>query len=196
MSETISVQASASASQLDGENIETNQSVKAGISAVKSFKVDRHAYLSAGPFYQFQAFDENTNFHSPEHGGYFSPQSYHRAGVGVFGQTEDLKTWMVRYEFAGAVEVTETDAAAVRPRTAPNGAAFTGNSDTMLAGSARFEIARKLSEEWTLTAGASAIASSAFNEVQAGVALKFVPGGKARVSTRDLTPDLFSRDIL
>ncbi|MCH9750779.1 MAG: BCSC C-terminal domain-containing protein [Alphaproteobacteria bacterium] len=196
VSETISVQASASASQLDGENIQTNQSVKAGISAVKSFKVDRHAYLSAGPFYQFQAFDENTNFHSPEHGGYFSPQSYHRAGVGVFGQTEDLKTWMVRYEFAGAVEVTQTDAAAVRPRTAPNGAAFTGNSDTMLAGSARFEIARKLSEEWTLTAGASAIASSAFNEVQAGVALKFVPGGKARVSTRDLTPDLFSRDIL
>lgn len=196
VSQTISVQASASTSLLDGKNIETNQSVKAGISAVKSFKADHHAYLSAGPFYQFQAFDKNTNFHNPEHGGYFSPQSYHRAGVGVFGQTDDLQTWMVRYELAGAVEVAKTDDAAIRPRTAPNGPVFNGSSDTMLAGSARFEIARKISDEWTLTAGASAIASSAFNEVQAGVALKFVPGGKARVSTRDLTPDLFSRDIL
>lgn len=196
ISETVSLQASASASHLEGENIGTNQAVKVGLSATKSLKVKQHAYLSTGPFYQFQAFDRNTNFHSPEHGGYFSPQSYHRAGIGVFGQTEDLKTWMVRYELAGAVEVTETDAAPVRPSSAPNGAVYAGRSETMLAGSARIELARKLSADWTLSVGVSAIASSAFNEAQAGIALKFVPGGKARVSTRDLMPDLFSRDIL
>jgi len=194
--ETVTIQASASVSKLDGENIESNQSINVGISAVKSFSIDRHAYFSAGPFYQFQAFDENSNFHSPEHGGYFSPQSYHRAGIGAFGQTEDLKTWMARYELAGAIESAETEASPVRPRTAPNGAWFEGSSSTMLAGTARFEVAKKLSEDWTMTAGVAATASSAFNEVQAGIALKFVPGGKARVSTRDLKPDLFSRDIV
>ena len=192
---TVSLQASATASQLDGDNIQTNQAVKVGFSATKSLNAKEHAYLSVGPFYQFQAFDRNNNFHSPEHGGYFSPQSYHRAGIGVFGQTEDLQTWMVRYEFAGAFEATKTDNAPVRPRSAPDNAFYRGGSDTTLAGSARLELARRLNDKWTLTAGASAIASSAFNEIQAGIGLKFVPGGKARVSTRDLTPDLISRDF-
>lgn len=196
VNQTVSLQASATASQLDGDNIETNQAVKVGFSATKSLKAKGHAYLSVGPFYQFQAFDSNTNFHSPEHGGYFSPQSYHRAGLGVFGQTEDLKTWMVRYQVAGAIESAKTDNAPIRPLSAPNGAIYSGGSDAILAGSVRLELARRLNDEWTLNAGATAITSSAFNEVQAGIALKFVPGGKARVSARDLTPDLFSRDIL
>ena len=196
VNDTISVQASAAASTLDGKSIEKNQSVKMTLGAVKSFDVEGYDYLSAGPFYQFQSFAKNTNFHSPEHGGYFSPQSYHRVGFGVYGQTEDLKTWMLRYEVSGAVEVIDTDATPIRPRTAPEGGRFEGSSETNLAGAGRIEFARKLNEEWTFTAGASAIASSAFNEVQAGIALKFVPGGKARVSSRDMAPDLFARDIL
>jgi hypothetical protein len=196
INERTNVQASARVSALDGKTIKTNQATKIDLALVRSFAAKHHDYLSAGPFYQFQAFDKNTNFHSPEHGGYFSPQAYHRAGLGIYGQTEDLKSWMLRYQASGAVEHSETDAAAIRPVTAPGGGMFEGGSDTNLAGAARIELARKLNPEWTLTAGASAIASTAFNEVQAGVSLKFVPGGKARITTRDLAPDLFSRDIL
>lgn len=175
----------ASASTRRGENIADNPSIKVDVSLTRSFSASHHDYLSAGPFYQFQAFDQNTNFHTPEHGGYFSPQSYHRVGMGVYGQTEDLKSWMLRYEAAAAIETTETDSAPVRPLTDPGGAQFGGGSQTNLAGSGRIEFARKLNANWTFSAGASAIASNAFNEVQAGLALKFVPGRKARVSTRD-----------
>lgn len=192
----MTVQTSLSFSQLKGHNTEENQTIKLDIGAVKSFAAEGHAYLSAGPFYQFQAFDQNTNFHSPEHGGYFSPQSYHRIGAGLYGQTEDLKKWMLRYQVSGAVEHTEVDAAPILPRSGPEVAVFQGSSNTALAGAARIEFSRQLSNHWTLSAGATAIASTAFNEAEIGVALKYVPGGKARVSMRDLAPDLFSRDTL
>ena len=190
-----SAQGEAKLGQRSGERVEDNTLVLIGISAVKSFDVDGHDYLSAGPFYQFQAFDQNTNFHSAEHGGYFSPQSYHRIGAGLFGQTEDVRPWMLRYQGGLALEVSETDGAPLRPLTDPTGDQLTGASNSGLAGSLEAEYARKLNDRWTVSAAASAIVSEAFNEARFGIALKYVPGGQANVTTRDFWPDPFSRDL-
>lgn len=196
IAEDLNVRVEAEIKTLSGHNLADNQAAKIGVSAVKTFTPQSHDYLSAGPFYQYQTSDKNSNFHSPEHGGYFSPQSYHRAGIGVYGQTRDAKDWVLRYEASGAIESSKTDAAPVRPLTNPSGNVFDGGTETNLAGTAKIEYGRKLNAQWTLTAGASAIASTAFNEVQLGISLKYVPGGKASVTTRDFSADLFSRDLL
>lgn len=191
----IVVSGGASAAVVSGKHLKDNStfSIDAGIS--KSFDIKGLEYLSAGPFYQFQSYDKNTNFHTVGHGGYFSPQSFHRAGVGVNLQTQEKRNWIARLDAAAAYEDVETDAAPVLPRTAPLGPQFFASHSSGLALSTKIEIGRRIDDNWIISAGVNTISSEAYDDTRGGLSLRYTFGKRKSVVSRDLQPDIANRDI-
>lgn len=190
--EAYAVQADLSAAHLGGENTADNSMISAGVSASRAIEQDGFAYLVTGPFYQFQSYDQNTNFFAPGHGGYFSPQSFHRAGWSANAQTDPLKDWIVKADAAVAFESAETDPAPVNPLLAGPQPFIGGGKSTGVATAFELAAARKVSSEVILSANLSAIASEAYEDFRVGVALTWTPGGRASVGRADLPSDPFN----
>ena len=186
------VQADLSAGQLEGDNVASNTVVSAGISASRSIRRDGIAYLVTGPFYQFQAYDRNTNFFTPGHGGYFSPQAFHRAGWSANVQTDPLKRWIAKADLAVAHESVEEDPAPANPLLPGPQPLIGGSDSTGIAGALDFAIARRINSDVIVSANLSAIASEAYEDVRIGVALTWVPGGRAGLVRTDLPNDPFN----
>ncbi len=180
---------------LSGHNVESNTHVQAQLGLPKNFKAKGFDYLAAGPFYQFDSYDRNTNFHTVGHGGYFSPQSFHRAGLSVNLQTEEARDWMARADLAVAYEDITTDSALVLPLSGPIGPRFAAGKDSGVGVALQGQVARRVTNQITVSASTSVVASSAYDDVRIGVALRYTPGGRSSVLSRDLRPDLFNRDI-
>lgn len=191
----IVVSGGASAAIVSGKHLKGNPtySIDAGVS--KSFNVKGLEYLSAGPFYQYQTYERNTNFHTIGHGGYFSPQAFHRAGVGVNLQTEEKRNWIARFDAAAAYEDVETDAAPVLPRTAPLGPQFAASHSSGLALSTKIEVGRRINDNWIVSAGVNTISSEAYDDTRGGLSLRYTFGKRKSVVSRDLEPDIANRDI-
>lgn len=186
------VQADISAVHLDGRATVSNSMISAGLSASQSIAKDGFDYLVTGPFYQYQSYDRNTNFFSPGHGGYFSPQQFHRAGWSVNARTQPLKDWMVKLDGAVAFESVREDAAPQYPLLADQGIQIGGGKSSGVAGSLDVALARRLGREVIVSANLSATASKAFEDLRAGIGLVWVPGGRAALVPSDLATDPFS----
>jgi hypothetical protein len=163
--------------------------IGAGLSASRAFKTDGFAYLVTGPFYQYQSYDRNTNFFTPGHGGYFSPQAFHRAGWSLNAQTVPLKDWIARTNVALAHESVEEDAAPTNPLLAGPQPLIGGSSNSGLAGALDLSVARRVSRNVIFSANAAAIVSQAYEDVRVGLALTWVPGGRAGLVRSDLPTD-------
>ena len=190
--EHYAVQADASAAEIDGDNLAGNSVVSAGVSASRAIARDGFAYLVTGPFYQFQAYDRNTNFFAPGHGGYFSPQSFHRAGWSANLQTDPLERWILKADAALAYESIEEDAARANPLQPGPQPLLGGGRSAGAAGALELAAARRLSPQLILAARFAATASQAYEDVRVGIALTWVPGGRVGLARTDLPPDPFS----
>jgi tetratricopeptide (TPR) repeat protein len=189
---SLSVQAELSAASLDGVNTAGNAMIGGGLSASRAFDRDGFAYLVTGPFYQYQSYDRNTNFFTPGHGGYFSPQSFHRAGWSLNAQTEPLKDWIARANIAGAHESVEEDAAAASPLLPAPQPFIGGSNSSGLAGALDLSLARRVTRNVIFSANAAAIVSQAYEDVRVGFALTWAPGGRTGLVRGDLPTDPFN----
>ncbi|KCZ92247.1 cellulose synthase subunit BcsC-related outer membrane protein [Hyphomonas johnsonii] len=186
------VQADLEVTTLDGEQVEGNSRIGAGVSASRTLARDGFAYIATGPFYQFQSYDRNTNFHTFGHGGYFSPQAFHRVGWSVNAQTDPLKKWIVKADLAVAYESVREDAAPLLPRDPAPQPLVGGGNGSGVAGALEISAARRLGREFILSGAASAIASEAYDDVRLGIALTWIPGGRAGLVRADLPTDPFN----
>ncbi|MBY9065730.1 BCSC C-terminal domain-containing protein [Hyphomonas sp. WL0036] len=186
------VQADVTVSRLDGRGVVDNDMISTGVSASQSIKKDGFAYLVTGPFYQFQAYDRNTNFFSAGHGGYFSPQEFHRAGWSVNARTEPLKDWLVKADAAVAFESVREGSAFEFPLESGGGARFGGGRSSGVAGAIDVALAHRIGPEVIISANLSATASKAFEDLRAGIGFIWVPGGRAGLVPTDLSTDPFS----
>ncbi|MBU2196148.1 MAG: BCSC C-terminal domain-containing protein [Alphaproteobacteria bacterium] len=186
------LQAGVEATRLEGENTADNTRFAVDVSANRNFVRKGFAYLVSGPFYQFQSYDENTNFFTPGHGGYFSPQAFHRAGLSLNAQTDPLKSWILKADLALAQEWVEEDAALTDPRLRGPQPFIGGGDSSGIAGALDLAVARRISPEVIFSANLSAIQSEAYEDVRLGLALTWVPGGRDGLVRTDLPSDPFN----
>ncbi|HPF22750.1 MAG TPA: cellulose synthase subunit BcsC-related outer membrane protein [Hyphomonas sp.] len=179
-------------SRLEGREVVRNDMISGGISANQSIKKDGFDYLVTGPFYQFQSYDRNTNFFTTGHGGYFSPQEFHRAGWSINARTKPLNDWLVKADAAVAYETVREDAASEYPLNADQGMRIGGGDSSGVAGAIDIALARRIGPEVIISANLSATASKAFEDLRAGIGIAWVPGGRAGLVPTDLTTDPFS----
>ncbi len=185
----------ANASDITGQNIIDNNHLGASLSGTKSFQHQSFEYIAAGPFYGFDSYDRNTNFHTVGHGGYFSPQEHHRAGVSMHAQTLEARQTVVRFNASTAYETVKTDAADILPLENTNLNQFSGSQNTGIAVSADVVAAHRLSSKWSIEAAASAVSSDAFQDLRVGLTLRFTPAGRSSVTSRHFNSDPLNRDV-
>lgn len=186
------VQADLAAAHLDGQETDNNSMVSAGLSASQSIARKGFDYLVTGPFYQYQSYDRNTNFFSAGHGGYFSPQEFHRAGWSLNARTEPLKDWIVKLDGAVAFESVREEAALQFPLLPDPGALIGGGKSSGAAASLDLAMARRIGPEVIVSANLAVTASKAFEDLRAGIGFVWVPGGRAALVPSDLATDPFS----
>jgi hypothetical protein len=185
-------QADLSAASLDGVNTAGNSMVGASFSISRAIDQDGFAYLVTGPFYQYQAYDRNTNFFTPGNGGYFSPQVFHRAGWSLNAQTDPLKDWIARANLAVAHEAAEQNAAPANPLLAGSQPLIGGSNNSGIAGALDLSVARRVSRNVIFSANVAAIVSQAYEDMRIGAGFTWVPGGRAGLVRADLPTDPFN----
>ncbi len=100
---------------LDGHSVADNDHF--GLWTSLGYNLDRNGfkYLTVGPAYRFEHFDENRRFFTFGHGGYFSPDAFHRLGGEVNFQTEEAKQFIVKGRAALGYQYTSEDDAFAFP---------------------------------------------------------------------------------
>ncbi|MEH6489112.1 cellulose synthase subunit BcsC-related outer membrane protein [Hyphomonas oceanitis] len=186
------LQADIEATSLHGENTADNSKLALGVAANRNFARKGFAYLVSGLFYQFQSYDENTNFFTPGHGGYFSPQTFHRTGVSLNAQTNPMKHWILKADAAVAYESVSEDPVRANPLLRGTQPLIGGSDSSGLAGALDLSAARRIAPEIILSGNLSAIQSEAYEDVRVGLALTWVPGGRDGLVRNDLPQDPFN----
>lgn len=185
----------AGTSVISGQKIIDNSHLSMSLSGTKSFQHRAFEYIAAGPFYGFDSYDTNTNFHTLGHGGYFSPQGHHRLGVSMHAQTLEARQTVVRFNASTAYETVKTDAADILPLDHSSLDQFSSSQNSGFAVSADVIAAHRLSEMWTIEAAASAVSSEAFQDLRAGLTIRFTPTGRSSVTSRHFNSDPLNRDV-
>ncbi|MFC7292278.1 cellulose synthase subunit BcsC-related outer membrane protein [Hirschia litorea] len=193
--EQFTVTTAANISELSGQNTIDNTHLGASLAATTSIQHQSFDYIAAGPFYGFDTYEKNSNHHTIGHGGYFSPQQHHRAGISLHAQTREARQTIVRVNASTAYESVKTDPSLVLPLNGPDGDEFSGSSNTGFAVSADVIAMHRLNDKWSIGAAASVISSNAFQDVRAGITLRFTPKGRASMTSRDFKFDPLNRDI-
>ncbi|MEQ8968715.1 MAG: cellulose synthase subunit BcsC-related outer membrane protein [Azospirillaceae bacterium] len=192
-----SVGVEAGISRLTGRDVIDNTRLRAGLSLAYDLGLDGFDYITVGPSYGFERYDENTNFWTFGHGGYFSPQGYHRVAANLNLMTEERRDWILRLDASAGWEWVEEDPADVLPLDPAAGAGTTGGgSSGGPAASIRAEAAWRVSPGWMLGGFLVGATSEGYRDLVAGLTLRHTFGGRASAVSRDFDPrpqELFRR---
>lgn len=157
------------ASFLWGENTEDNF-YYGGEAALGKYLAFQNSALSVGVFGAYKVYDNNQNWYSFGHGGYFSPQEF--AVGGPFVNYEMRLTPTFSAVFNGSLpysyEMTEETDIFHKTANAPAGK-YEGETKSKLGQSARVELIKKLSDKTDLKFFAEFNNSAEYKEYAAGI---------------------------
>lgn len=176
------------ASVLEGHDTISNDRLRFGAGLAYDLGIDGFEYVAVGPSWSWERYARNSNFHTFGHGGYFSPQSLHRAALTLSFQTEELRPWIARGSVAVGPEWIDEDPADVLPLIG-GGGRIGGASSSGIAGSGRLEVAWRASETLIVGGFVDATVSDGYDAVVAGLTLRLTPAGRRAVVSTDLSPD-------
>jgi tetratricopeptide (TPR) repeat protein len=175
----------ARASLLRGKDVRDNSRLRVGAGVSYDLGLEGFEYLALGPSWSYDHYAENSNFYSFGHGGYFSPQGYHRAAVNLNLQTEEARDLVLRADLSAGYEWIEEDTARVLPLG--GGTARTGGSSSDgPTGSARLQAAWRPAEAFLLGGYLEGILSEGYENVTLGLSLRYSFGGRGAAVSGDL----------
>ena len=183
-----------------GENVWENQAVSGTVSFGKTFPQEilgSPVDVSAGLFASARHFERNTNFFTPGHGGYFSPQEFFMIGPTLRLTSQPCRTFFVCLEGAVGYQYHRSEESPFfpkGPKTDPRYAGLTqylaGSSDpnghyaeddySGLGGGIRLKGVKLLTSHLALSGFAAYNNASDYNEwiVGIGLDLYFEPVGR------------------
>jgi tetratricopeptide (TPR) repeat protein len=174
-------------STFTGHDIESNNRFGIGGGLSYDLGVDGFEFLAIGPSYRFETYDKNENFFTYGHGGYFSPQDFHRAAMDLNFQTDQYKDFLIRGTASVGYEMFDENAAPILPGQ-PGFGSFASNSNKGVAVSGLIEGAYLLGPRWQLVGFAGGASATDYTEYLAGISLRYTFGERASLATRDLFP--------
>lgn len=176
-------------SSLEGENTAPNTKLDGRLGLTRDIRLDGFSYLNTGPFFQYQTYDHNLNANTAGYGGYFSPQVFTQSGWSLNFMTDELQDSLYRGDISASYQRIEEDPLYF---ASP---ANVGSNSSAISGSIDLAAGFRVTGRWIVSAHISGVSSNAFNDVQAGFALKYTPDGRAGLVRSDLEPDPFANDL-
>lgn len=116
----------ARAERLVGTGVAGNSRRALDISAGRDLGLPGFAYSSIGLNVGIDGYRQNLSHYTLGHGGYFSPQSYRKAGMAFDFMTKEEKSWLIRGRVSAARTWKREDAAPFFP-LAPDGRSYEGS---------------------------------------------------------------------
>ncbi|MEO0391721.1 MAG: cellulose synthase subunit BcsC-related outer membrane protein [Pseudomonadota bacterium] len=181
------VSGEALASTFIGDNIVDNDRLAAGIGLGYDLGLDGFEFFAVGPSYRYETYSENEFFFTNGHGGYFSPQSFHRVAMDMNFQTNQFEDFLLRGTASVGYEDFEEDGAFILPDN-PGFGRFAASESSGIAVSGLVEGAYLISPRWQLIGFAGGATASEFTEYVAGLSLRYTFGDRDSLVTRDLFP--------
>jgi hypothetical protein len=130
------------------------------------------ATLYVGAFGEYSAFDENTDFFTHGHGGYFSPQDFLAAGPVARYTTPECRPW--RLDVQGSVQFLHhsTSKAMRYPLDPVQSEVYQGEDKTGVGLGARVEWSWEFTRGWELGAIAAGGRSSDYTSAEVGLSVR------------------------
>ncbi len=187
LGERWTVSGEALASTFIGENIVEND--RLGIGAGISYDLDLGGFehFGIGPSYRYETYSENEFFFTYGHGGYFSPQEFHRVSLDMNFQTTEYKDFLFRGTASIGYETFDEASSPILPEN-PGFGSFAASNSKALALSGLVEGAYLISPRWQLIGFAGGASASDYTEYVAGLSLRYTFGERDGLVVRDLFP--------
>ena len=174
-------------SNLDGHSVADNDHF--GTWAYLGYKLypNGFKYLTVGPAYRFEHYDENRRFFTLGHGGYFSPDTFHRLGAEVNFQTDEGKQFIVKGRASLGYQRTTEDKAFAFPLS-NTGPLFTGATNNGAAFDSQLSGVYRITPWLQLGAFLNFTQSPDFDDIGGGLMLRINAFDRPAVFSIDL-PD-------
>jgi hypothetical protein len=124
-----SVTASGTLAQIVGHEVADNLHLGGRFGLGYALAVPGFDYFTVGPAYGFEHYSDNRRFFTYGHGGYFSPEQFHKAGVELNMQTTDGQPFVLRAYTALSYQHTDEANARAFPLTDSGPLLFGGTTD-------------------------------------------------------------------
>jgi len=168
-----------------GTDVADNVHASADLSLSYDLKLPKCDSLTIGPEYSFEHFDRNESGFTLGNGGYYSPQTFHRIGVGLNFLSLEAQDLVVRGSLSPGWQHSREAGAPVFPSSERSERTATTRTDSADFDS-EIEAVYRLTDHWALGGRAHVERSPQFNELFAGISLRFSFGPRGSLVSTDI----------
>jgi len=168
-----------------GKEVADNLHTSADLSLSYDLKLPRCDSFTIGPEYSFERFDRNESGFTLGNGGYYSPQTFHRIGIGLNFLSLEARALVVRGSVSPGWQHSREEGGPVFPSSERSKRTATAREDSAdFAG--QIEAVYRLTDQWALGGRAHVERSPQFNELFAGISLRFCFGARSSLLSTDI----------
>ena len=168
-----------------GKEVADNLHTSADLSLSYDLKLPRCDSFTIGPEYSFERFDRNESGFTLGNGGYYSPQTFHRIGLGLNFLSLEARDLVVRGSVSPGWQHSREEGGPVFPASERRERTATAREDSADFDS-QIEAVYRLTDHWALGGRAHVERSPQFNELFAGISLRFSFGPRSSLLSTDI----------
>jgi len=168
-----------------GKDVADNAHATAELSLSYDLKLPTFDSFTVGPEYSFERFDHDQSGFTLGNGGYYSPQSLHRIGVGVNFLSLEARDLVVRGSVSPGWQHSREEGVPVFPLSERSRRTATARKDSPDFDS-EIDAVYRLTDHWSLGGLAHVEQSPQFNELFTGISLRFSFGARTSLTSTDI----------
>lgn len=162
-----------SVAQLTGQNVQRNEKVAGTIAVAKEMNIEGFEYFTFGPALSYETYQNNQNFFTYGHGGYFSPEYIVQGVLGINVLTTEGQEWIVAGSASAGLQNNEQSSAPYFPNN-PDGRTYPGSSSTTGVALIEAEGAYLINPNWLIGGSLAYTVTADYNEGWATIYLRYI----------------------
>ena len=166
--ETLNFYGSMEIAKLSGQNVADNEKIRIDLGLTRTFKPDDFHYVNFGPIITFYSFNNNQNFFTYGHGGYFSPEYLAQGLINLQFMTEEGKDYLFKGELGAGGQSNKQASSNYFP-LAPDNRTFSGTSESTGILISNLKGMMFLTEQWAFGAEIGYNKTPSYEEIRGGI---------------------------
>jgi len=157
---------------LSGTNVRNNQHVSLTLALAHNFNIEGFEYFTFGPAFSFEHFENNQNYFTWGHGGYFSPEYMVQGLLGVNFLTTEGGDWLVSGGAGAGVQSNRQASTPYLPFN-PDGREYPSRDSTTAIALVNASAGFLISQSFLLGVSGSFSVTADYNEGFASIWLRY-----------------------
>lgn len=183
--------ASAEVAMLRGERVANNTAFAFSTGFGRNFRLSGFDYFSVGPSLIYEHYENNLSHFTFGHGGYFSPEHYINAGLGVNFLTEEGRSFVIKGRAVVGAQIIEEASAPWFPLIAPGRGSYASNEQVGEALDFELKGVWLVASNLQLGAGAAMRRTNNFEDYTGGLFIRYFFNDRKASYSTDIPDNLF-----